>query len=345
MNIAPWFLGACVLMAPPSRGQEEPTFEQLLQKRALDPLRHADRIETFALEDVMHQSSAAFPSARPVPTDLPGRFVALPERTPMTLERGREIAQLLLSPRSYAPWISACLFSPGVSIRFHQGSNAVDVFVCFQCREVAFQTVGQGRSLFKLSFNPIDEQLFHLIKGVRPDDTRLDAVWTQWNEEAEETRRRVAAEERWREAMPSSLRPHWRTMNATPMGGQSDLAPLLSALATELPEPHTRILALLEWFGAGTGPWSGYPAYEGVAEDLLLSYSTSEVLAAVRDRELTPRQTEGAARLFAGWQFGKERPGDGSLLGPELRERLLRHSMKSDDKDKQARAKAAFEPK
>jgi hypothetical protein len=148
-------------------------------------------------------------------------------------------------------------------------------------------------------------------------------------------------EERWVEAMPLSLRPHWPSARSL----DPELGPLRAALAQEVPDRGDRVRALFAWFGSGAGPWSGFPAYEGVAENLLLDYPTAELLAAVQGRELSVEQTEGVARLFAGWTFSQRRPGDIRLLPADLKARLLTHSLASPNEDKRGRARSAFEPK
>ena len=164
----------------------------------------------------------------------------------------------------------AC-FSPAVALRFSSRGKALDVFVCFHCRKVAFQAVGSRRSLDTLVFDPVRERLFELVAKARPDDARLAAVRREWDQEAERGRKGHEDEQRWRAAIPSSLAPYWDSM-----GGYvaQVLKPMSGALARQFPEPRPRILALLEWYGAGAGPWSGYPSYEDTAEELLLTHST-----------------------------------------------------------------------
>ena len=152
-----------------------------------------------------------------------------------------------------------------------------------------------------------------------------------------------ADEARWMSAMPSSLRPLWAKTLDTPDPTRFDSKPLEAPLAREFPDTHKRILALLSWFGSGAGPWSGFPAYETVAEHMLLQYSISDLLAAVQEGTLTEEQTEGAARLFAGWDFNRLRPDDNGLIPAGLKRTLLEHSLKSSDEDKLARARRAFE--
>lgn len=139
--------------------------------------------------------------------------------------------------------------------------------------------------------------------------------------------------------MPPALRPLWASV-ARDL--DPDLGPLQRSLARQVPDKDVRILLLFSWFGSGAGPWSGFPAYERIAEDMLLGYSTADLLSAIANRELTVPQTEGVARLFGGWQFYNRRPNDLKLLPAELKARLLWHSLQSDDKDKLDRAQHAF---
>lgn len=175
MSILGVVLSASVLAGALPAGPEEdrPALPEILEHRQLDAIRKPDRVETFALEDARPAPGQPAPSGEPVPTDLPGDFLAQPDRIPVSADLAAELSRRLLDPVSYAPWITACLFSPGVGIRFHRGSRAVDVFVCFHCRELAFQAVGAKRSYQKLSFDPMQEALFDLVKRARPADARL----------------------------------------------------------------------------------------------------------------------------------------------------------------------------
>jgi hypothetical protein len=146
--------------------------------------------------------------------------------------------------------------------------------------------------------------------------------------------------ERWLTAMPKALRTVWS--NALSEFGKVDLHALRSELEANLPDTSERVLALLEWFGSGAGPWSGFPSYEAAAENLLLDFSTAQIIAAIQSQGLSPAQVEGAARLFAGWSFGKQRPEGLGDLPDALRKNLWHHSQNTEDKDKYARARSAF---
>lgn len=146
--------------------------------------------------------------------------------------------------------------------------------------------------------------------------------------------------DRWVAAMPSALAPIWS--GALGQFGDVDIVPLRAALERGLPDEGERILALLEWFGSGAGPWSGFPSYEQAADDLLLGHSTARIIEAVESTRLSPAQVEGAARFFAGWSFGQQRPHDLRELPDALRKALWDHVKDTQDDDKRIRATRAF---
>jgi hypothetical protein len=167
---------------------------------------------------------------------------------------------------------------------------------------------------------------------------------------------------RWQQAMPACLRPYWDWMRVhggdmvtfvpASLEGQDrprqvedatgEVTQLLHALEAEHPEPESRILALLKWYGSGMGPWSGFPSYEIVAERLLLEFATEQLVTALACHPLASAHLEGAARYLCGYQFNTYKPGETQQIPQELRERLLTHSLGSSDEDRIRRAKAAF---
>ncbi|HEX6902498.1 MAG TPA: hypothetical protein VF789_22450 [Thermoanaerobaculia bacterium] len=150
------------------------------------------------------------------------------------------------------------------------------------------------------------------------------------------------AYERWLAAMPKSVEPLWDEVMEDEFS--PDLEPARKALAKEFPDVQPRILALFAWYGSGDGPWSGFPSYESVAEELLLDFPTPDLIAAAQSENLSESQIEGAARLFGGWEFSQRRPDDRKNLPAPLKARLLEHSLKSTDADKLGRARSAFAP-
>jgi hypothetical protein len=146
--------------------------------------------------------------------------------------------------------------------------------------------------------------------------------------------------EKWLTAMPKPLKAVWS--NALGQFGRVDLDPLRSALERNIPDRSERVLALLEWFGSGAGPWSGFPSYESAAENLLLDFPTTEIIVATQSKRLNPAQTEGAARLFAGWSFGQQRPEGLQDVPDAFKKDLWDYTRNTQDKDKFWRARSAF---
>ncbi len=161
------------------------------------------------------------------------------------------------------------------------------------------------------------------------------------NEKAREKEERES-QAKWVAAMPTSLRTYWPQMRQS---FEVKAQRLRETLAAEILDQKTRILALCSWYGSGRGPWSGYPMYEDVPEEMLLEYSSPDLLAALNHDTLTGTQLAGAARFFAGPSFSKTRPMDLTSLPADLKARLLKHSLASNDDDKCQRAKKAFAEK
>ena len=148
--------------------------------------------------------------------------------------------------------------------------------------------------------------------------------------------------DRWLAAIPNPLKPLWS--DAEVAMGSVETAPLVEAFNKEVPDQTQRILALLEWFGSGAGPWSGFPSYEDTAETMLLQYEVEDIVFAINTTNLTRAQTEGAARLFSGWTFSQQRPDALGYVPDTLKETLSNHVKSTQDQDKLARARRAFVP-
>jgi len=169
---------------------------------------------------------------------------------------------------------------------------------------------------------------------------------------------------RWLAAMPECLRPLWKapdgfntfTPNADQAAGReaatsmeqadSDKSPAAQAMALmekNYPDRTALITGLLSWVGSGAGPWSGYPSYEQMAEDILLRVPTKDIVAALEANAPTDPVIEGAARYFASWDFSQAKPGEIRLLPDDLKKTLLDHSLKSTDDDRREQARKAFQ--
>ena len=147
--------------------------------------------------------------------------------------------------------------------------------------------------------------------------------------------------ERWLQAMPKSLKKLW-SKDVSMFGVGEDISEYVRLLNQSMPNKEKRILALLHWFGSGAGPWSGYPAYESVAEDMLLEYNIEEITILIKKENLSLTQIEGVARLFGGWDFSKKHPKGLDKISKELKIQLWNHVKATDDRDKLGRAERAF---
>ena len=185
-------------------------------------------------------------------------------------------------------------------------------------------------------------------------EVRDTEKWLSWfdrrgmpgpRQEVEDARRRQETNQKawakWVDAMPKALAPVWEGA-VNHLWGSLNVAPLGIALANGEPEETRCIRALCEWYGSGTGLWSGYPFYEEAAEKLLLGYSTTSIVEAIQSSTFSPAQMEGAARLFAGSSFREARPDDLKKIPYSLKKLLWDHVKKSKDVDKCARAARAF---
>lgn len=255
------------------------------------------------------------------------------ERQIYTSHRQRDLLSLRSAIRTESPpqWFR-CACEPSLVIRFYGHDRQLGEVEIFSGVTIRFAKWSSDAQISNAEawFQWLDSRG---IKGPR----------REFEEEAARERDALAAEDRWMKQMPGSLRPLWaEVVNRDPVGGY-DTSVLEAALLKEYPDQPTRILELLSWYGSGAGPWSGYPAYEGAAEQMLLKYSTSEVVGAVYGRHLSDSELEGTARLFGGWEFNRTRPHDNTLIPFELQKALLEHSLNSSDEDKKERARKAFQ--
>lgn len=232
---------------------------------------------------------------------------------------------------SFNGMVAAC-FDPRHALRFTSAGHGYLVLVCFDCGSL--QVFEDGRQIGSAALTGSPAALNKMLAAANVPISHSAEELAAETEREQETNGR-----RWRAGMPSSVRPLW---NDQFMGGGDDLRGLRAALSKEYPKTPDRIRALLGWYGSGSGPWSGFPSYKAVAQELLFDFKTDEVIGAVAGHDLSEAQLEGAARFFADWEFGQRRPKDQDRLPPDLRQRLLAHSLESDDNDKRARAKRAF---
>lgn len=187
----------------------------------------------------------------------------------------------------------------------------------------------------KRTVNFVGEYYSSYINNCIELNSRLDITGNIWIEEKLKKER-----EEWLEGMPESIKSLW--IKAGEKLDHYNIGPFRESLNEEFADKSLRILVLLEWFGSGAGPWSGHPDYEIAAEEMLLEYDTQDIVSAIKLRDLTGRQKEGAARLFGGWSYSKRRPTEYDQIPEAIKTLLWNHVKSTDDEDKLGRAKRAF---
>ncbi|WP_420037728.1 hypothetical protein ACN2WE_40675 [Streptomyces sp. cg28] len=162
--------------------------------------------------------------------------------------------------------------------------------------------------------------------------------------EADRLRAQEATEEErnWLAAMPTGLEGLADQVLGLSRTGSSPSPELLAELTDRLhlmfPDPVERVLALLHWYGAGSGRCSGYPVHEGVPGQLLGRVPIADLLAALADPRAEERHDAGAVRHLVGWKTRPHQKRDVARLPEPLRARLLAHARRSADSDKHGRA-------
>jgi hypothetical protein len=145
--------------------------DALLKSKELEAVRSPDRVESLAVRGLIEPSDH---SISPTASNLPGRFAILPGAIPVERGLALQVSRIVLDPASYDEFDKACIFQPGVALRFWKGSKAVDLLICFHCTDLAFQVVGAPEALGgKMSFGPGRSRLAALVKAARPADQRL----------------------------------------------------------------------------------------------------------------------------------------------------------------------------
>ena len=125
--------------------------------------------------------------------------------------------------------------------------------------------------------------------------------------------------DRWLRAMPSSIRPLWKDEMWYYQGGFRLSVPdhtlMQQALAEEFPDNNARIRVLFDWYGSGAGVKRNAAGYENIVDRLLCDFTTPELAQALQST-LTQQQLDGATRLFAHWEYQRNRKGEVGQLPP-----------------------------
>jgi hypothetical protein len=242
--------------------------------------------------------------------------------------------------------IGAC-FEPRHALRVRWHGHDYDYLLCYSCAHI--EVYRDGRDAAALGAIGSAERLNGLLARLNLPLSRSGI-----EEQAEaklKIERAGTPRERWFYAMPTSLIRFWgprKELRRDELLSAPLLAQMRSALRIEYPDASERIARLLTWFGSGSGPWSGYPEYEDVAEVLL----TDEDIATIADvvagtGKENDALLEGAARYFAHLEYEHRDSSEVRRLPPATTAVLLDHVLHSGnetDKGRRERAIAVFGP-
>jgi hypothetical protein len=126
-------LCALLLCGLHAQASADAEFRRALEARfsspSFAPVREAERIEILPIDTEGEGLSSTY--------RVQERPVALDSSTV------RELRRAILKPESYRGGPLACMFQPGLALRFHKGDDWVQALVCFSCDELIFERTGQ----------------------------------------------------------------------------------------------------------------------------------------------------------------------------------------------------------
>lgn len=329
MRMATRTLMVLLLQVPILRaGDDSATTGDQLAKRlgglgALQIIREASRIEGVRVDQGIFELTE-----RGKMFEIDGKLV--------------EQARGLFADRGiYTMWRWGCNNAKFKLVFHHEKLADLEMLICLDCSELTVkweETRGDDDPCKRIGFRPGRAKVRQWLIDAFPDHKDIVEMVR-----GEQLLIKELEKSPWTARMPRSLVPLW-IQDERPTAPAVDLAPYRVALRKEFPEAAPCILALLAWYGSGEREWSsGFPAYERDAEDLLLDFTTVELLAAMQSDPLTKAQTEGAARLLSGSRFLEKRFDDRALIPGSLKKRLLEHALSNPSEENRKDAKKAFE--
>jgi hypothetical protein len=234
--------------------------------------------------------------------------------------------------------VQADCFNPRTALRISSGGHTYDFLICYQC--AGLECYKDDQSVASTGVTGSPEVLNGLLTDAHIPLAKVD--YESPEELSAYAKKQKEAEARWVAGMPKSIQAIWQ-WNEAYQAPMPDVSLYRGLLVREFPDEGARILKLLEWYGSGEGPWTGFGSYEEAPELLLFDYPTPVILKAIQSTTLNDAQLEGAARFFGDWDFSRRRPNDLRLLSVDLKQQLLKEAFKGNDADKAERAKKAFQ--
>jgi hypothetical protein len=223
-----------------------------------------------------------------------------------SLQTRLALLTLKWSLSGYQP--SLCMFSPRHALRVASQGHTYDFILCYQCGDV--KIFEDKREIARLRTSTLPMAVFDQMlesAGVPVTADKLSAAQVAALEnrskqlQALRHQKDAAAEKRWMEAMPKSVRALWGN-DATRKLNPSDEDRFAAALAQQYPDQTERLRALLNWLGADDGLWI-YPETplmesDTVPENLMSAYPLPLLAKLVRSEQLNAQQLSGAARYL-----------------------------------------------
>lgn len=219
------------------------------------------------------------------------------------LDKKRTITAINAFKTAISNWdgVIAMCFNPRHAIRIAAHNHTYDFLLCYECHQLSVYE--DDKPLCGLGATGSPEVLNNLLTTAG-----IPLAKTESEEEiAARQKKNREDDARWLAGMPKSLRRFW-TDEMRQGSLPADLKPLRAPLMREFPDATRRILALFNWYGSSAGPWSGFPSYEEIPEQLLLDFPTAELIAAIEGAERTDFELKGASRFFAASDFSKRMP-------------------------------------
>ncbi len=241
----------------------------------------------------------------------------------------------------------AC-WEPRHAIRVVTQDHTYDYLLCYQCIEMKIYKDGHFLTSLKVRVNAGNPGILNQM--LKEAGVKLPYIYSDEFLAIQEQKRQAVLDKKkpWVDAMPEIFQPHIKEVLEfeeykffAKNHDEIIKAPFHEALEKKLSNKSDRILALLEWHAFGDY-WdiSKTPEYQTLAYGLLLDFEPEEIFAALKDRQLTHLQKEGAIRLYLDMYINrilgmdvhvKHRRGL-EKIQPELEEILYGHIVKFYDK-------------
>jgi len=146
----------------------------------------------------------------------------------------------------------------------------------------------------------------------------------------------------WLAAAPPVLAANLPRYETDPSGFPAGDAPPTMDEAERLvratyPSVEAAVATLLEWYGTGSGPWSGYPSYEDVPSILVRRLGLPVARSVLARPHVTERALLGGARLFSSWEVVTKKPFEVCQVPPAVWARMSPIVLRIGDQDVTAR--------